>query len=177
LGHAYAKEAFMSWFNRPRDRRLKLDPVKLADMLHRMLAEEQTPDTVPEAYYLPEFVHEAFRERMLLYREALLLKALVSQADDDSLFVPLLRQYECILYPNGPEEAMREGRKQDVRSATADLGDLLTPRDDPNLSWSQRWFSEIGHKETNSITLMLFLYFWTDYSVAVQESVAAMVDD
>jgi hypothetical protein len=160
-----------------RDRRLKLELVQLADMLHRMLAEEQTPETAPEAYYLPEFIHDAFRRQMLLYRQALLLKALIAQADDDPpLFGPLLRQYESILYPDSLEEAVRERRKQDIRHATAALGDLLGRPEDPDLSWGQRWFSEIGYKEINPVTLSLLLYFWIDYSVAVHESVAAMAE-
>jgi hypothetical protein len=175
FGQIFAGEAFMSWYIR--ERRLRLEPVELADTLHRMLVEEQTPDTVPEAYYLPEFVHDAFRERMFLYREALLLRALTEQADNDPLFKPLLGQYECILYPGVLEEAMRERRKWHLRNAIADLGDLLTPREEPYLSWGQRWFSEIGHKETNSVTLLIFLYFWTDYSIAVRDSVAAMAVD
>jgi hypothetical protein len=99
----------------------------------------------------------------LLYREALVLFALVGQSHADPLFVPVLREYEHVLFPNGPEEAVRSGRFQAVKDAMKDITDLLTPRDDPYLSWAPRWFAGIGHDETNPITLGVFLVVWMDW--------------
>ena len=151
----------MDWFKKKR--RLILDPIPLAEMLHQILAEEDTPHSIPNAYNLPEAVHNAFRAKVLLYREALILFALVGKSHADPLFVPALREYEHILFQAGPEEAVRSGRFQAVRDAMKDITDLLTPRDDPYLSWARRWFAGIGHDETNPITLGVFLCFWMDW--------------
>ena len=141
----------------------------------KFLAEEDTPHSIPNAYNLPEAVHNAFRAKVLLYREALILFALVGKSHADPLFVPALREYEHILFQAGPEEAVRSGRFQAVRDAMKDITDLLTPRDDPYLSWARRWFAGIGHDETNPITLGVFLCFWMDWYVAVQTSLNKMV--
>jgi hypothetical protein len=163
----------MGWFHKKR--RLKLDPIPLAEMLHQILAEEDTPHSIPNAYNLPEAVHNSFRAKVLLYREALILFALVGQSHADPLYVPALREYERILFRDGPEDAVRSGRLQAVRDAMKDIADLLTPRDDPYLSWARRWFAEIGHDETNPITLGVFLCFWMDWYKAVLTGLNKMV--
>jgi hypothetical protein len=162
----------MGWFMK---RRLKLDPIPLAEMLHQILAEEDTPHSVPEPYHLPESVHQNFRERVLLYRETMILMALVEQSHADPIFLPTLREYEHLLFQDGPEEAMRSGRLQAIKEAMIELADLLKPRDDPYLSWTRRWLAGIGHDETNPITLAVFLAFWMDWYAAVRESLNKMV--
>jgi len=164
----------MGWFRKRQ--RLKLDPVPLAEMLHQILAEEDTPHSVPDAYNLPEAVHKAFRAKVLLYREALILFALAGQSHANPLFTLALREYEHILFQGGPEEAIQSGRYHAVRDAMKDIADLLAPRDDPYLSWARRWFDGIGHDETNPITLGVFLAFWMDWYGAVQTSLNKMVE-
>lgn len=56
-----------------------------------------------------------------------------------------------------------------------DLAGLLTPRDDPYLSWARRWFAKIGYDETNPITLGVFLAFWMDWHAAVRTGLNEMV--
>ncbi len=164
----------MSWFTKRRH--LRLDPIALAEMLHQILVEEDTPHSVPHPYHLPESIYETFRERIFLYREALVLMTLVTQSQADPLFLPTLREYERILFQDGPEEAIRSGRLSAIKNAMEELTDLLLkPRSDPYLSWCRRWFAEIGHDESNPITLMLFLTFWMDWYIAVRESLNKMV--
>jgi hypothetical protein len=99
----------------------------------------------------------------------LVLFVLVKRAHVDPLFAPTLREYEHILFQKDP------GRLQTIRDAMSDIADLLTPRDDPYLSWARRWFMGIGHDETNPITLGVFLAFWMDWYVAVQTGLNDMV--
>lgn len=164
----------MGWFTK--QRRLKLEPLPLAETLHQILAVEDTPHSVPDAYKLPEALHKSFRAKVLLYREAMILFALVGQSQADPLFVPALREYEHILFQDCPEEAARSGRLQAVRDAMTDVADLLTQRDDPYLSWTRRWFAGIGQEETNPISLGIFLCFSMDWYVAVQTNLKKMAE-
>jgi hypothetical protein len=68
----------MAWFKKKRS--LRTSPVLIADLLYQNFVEEHDAGAMPEAYRLPEAVHERFRQKVLLYREANVLLALLAWA-------------------------------------------------------------------------------------------------
>ena len=96
----------------------------LADHLHQILVEEDNPQAAPEKYHLPEAVHEHFRRKVLLYREANVLLALLKWAKKDPLFEQLLQEYERILFPASPTSA-GVAKVEAVKAAMTDIDALV----------------------------------------------------
>src|SRR5437660_1705445 len=63
------------WFTKKR--RLITSPIKIAQVLHQIMAEEDNPQGAPEAFELPRSVHARFPDKVVLYREANVLLALL----------------------------------------------------------------------------------------------------
>ena len=170
----------MSWFKKKRS--LRISPILLADQLYQILVEENDPQAAPQAapekYHLPAEVHERFRQKVFLYREANVLSALLDWAKEDpALFEQPLQEYERILFPQSPgTPAAPSARLLAVRAAMADLQELfqLTRQGGGQLSWSKKWFADIGRDETNPVTLVLLSTFWLDLHIAVQKSLNAI---
>jgi hypothetical protein len=74
----------MSWFKKKRS--LRISPIPLADLAYQIQVEEDNPQAAPERYHLPETVHERFRQKVFLYREANVLLALWIWAKQDPGF-------------------------------------------------------------------------------------------
>jgi hypothetical protein len=122
-----------------------------------------------------EAVHERFRERVFLYREANVLLAVLMRVHQDPLFEQPLREYERILFPESPETPAGAARLQAVKKAMQDLRMLMNPEDRRKLTWGRNWFATIGHDETNPATFMLFYILWCNLHVAAHESLERMV--
>ena len=166
----------MSWFKKKRS--LRISPILLADQLYQILVEEfAAPQAAPEKYHLPAEVHERFRQKLFLYKEANVLLALwVWAKEDPALFEQPLQEYERILFPQSPETPAGAARLRAVRDAGADLEELfqLTRQERGQLSWSKKWFADIGHDETNPITLVQLFTFLLNLHIAVQKSLNAI---
>jgi hypothetical protein len=169
-----AREAMkMSWFRK--GRRLNTSPIMIAELLHQIMVEEDYPHATPETFHLPEAVHARFREKVFLYREANILLALLVRAKEDKLFEPPLREYERILFPQSPNMPPGAARLQAVRAAMQGLRVVMDPSDSRQLTWARNWFADIGHDETNPLTLTLFFTLWADLYIAAHESLEGMI--
>ncbi len=158
----------MGWFTRKR--RLKVSAIKLAELLHQIFVEESEQNVDPNSYNVPEAHFDKFRTKIFLYRSALVLTALVKKSSEDSIFQPTLAEYEHIL-------GLPDAKKwDDVRAAMSDLAVILTPTENPNLTWSRNWLMDIGHDETNPITLTVFSVCWMDQYIAANKSLSHMIE-
>jgi hypothetical protein len=54
-----------------------------AETMHQITVAEDNPQSVPEFFHSPEVVHLPFREKVVLYREANILPALLTSAKED----------------------------------------------------------------------------------------------
>jgi hypothetical protein len=111
-------------------------------------------------------VHERFRQKAFLYREANVLLALLAWAQKDPLFERPLWEYERILFAQSPETPSSAVRLQAIKTAMADL-DALMKEDKRQLTWGRQWFAGLGYDETNPVTLTLFAVHWLHHSSAV----------
>jgi hypothetical protein len=170
----------MSWFKKKR--RLGASPIEIAETLHSMImADKDDLLPTPETFHLPDAVHARFREKVFLYHEANTLLALVNRVkplrdgtSGDSLFEPVLREYERIIFRESPETPAGAARLQSVMAALQDLSARMNPPDDSRkysfaFNWVRNWFADIGHDETNPATLTLFFSFWSKLYTAAQE--------
>jgi len=150
----------MSWFKKKRS--LGISPILLADLLYQNWVEEDNPQAAPEQYQLPEAVHERFRQKVFLYREANVLSALLIWAKQDLLFEQPLQEYERILFPQSPRTPAGAARLQAVKAAMGDLQDLirLNEQRSGEFTWARKWFADIGHDETNPETLVQLSLLW-----------------
>jgi hypothetical protein len=167
----------MSWFKKKRS--LRISPILLADLAHQIQVEEDNPQAAPERYHLPETVHERFRQKVFLYREVNVLLALLIWAKQDPGFEQPLHEYERILFPQSPETPAAAARLQAVRAAIGDLEDLaeLGRKGEGLLAWARKWFADIGHDETNPITLAQLSIFWLDLHIAAQKTLQRFHDE
>jgi hypothetical protein len=158
----------MSWFKKKRS--LRTSPILIADLLYQNFVEEHNPGAMPEAYRLPEAVHERFRQKVFLFREANVLLALWVWAKQDPLFEEPLHEYERILFPQSPEAPGAAARLQEVRAAGGDLQDLTNRSREGRgeVTWARNWFADIGHDETNPIGLVMLSQFWLRWHLTVQ---------
>lgn len=163
----------MAWFRKKR--RLMTSPAVVAQLLHKIMAEEDNPQASPEAFQLPEPFHTKFRGKVFLYREANVLLAFLLQSQRDPIFEQPLQEYERILFPDSPQTIEGAARLEAVKAAMEDLRTLMNPDDSHKLTWGRSWFATIGHDETNPATLMLFFALWSDLHIAVQKSLRDMV--
>jgi hypothetical protein len=158
----------MPWFKKKR--RLKIAPIALATMLHETIALKENSQLDPETYAIPDMYHGRFREKTFVYREANILLAFAIKCSQDELYREPLREYERIIFSDTPTGA----RFRSVKAATDDLFVILDPNNQRNARWSHNWFSDIGHEETDPITLGLFPIFWIDQHIAIRKRLAEM---
>jgi hypothetical protein len=163
----------MAWFSKKR--RLLTSPITIAELLHRIMAEEDNPQAAPEAFHLQEEIHARFRKKVFLYREANVLLALLTRCQQEPLFEQPLREYERILFPESPETPAGAARLQAMKTAMQDLRILVNPDDRLKLTWARNWFATLGHDETNPATLMLLSILWSDLHIAAHEGLKRMV--
>ena len=173
----------MSWFKKKRS--LRISPILLADLAYQIQVEEDNPQAAPERYHLPESVHERFRQKVFLYREANGLLALWNWAKQDPAFEEPLHEYERILFPQSPRTPAAAARLKAVRAAGGDLEDLvelgrkgpLAWKGEGPLAWARKWFADMGHDETNPITLTQLSIFWMNLHIAVQKTLKQFHDE
>jgi len=166
-----------------KQRILSASPVMIAASLHQM-AEKDDPAVAPETLRLPEAVHAGFRQKVLLYREANVLLALMDRVNPsrgrrDPLFEPVFGEYERIIFQESPDPIVRATRRQSVTAALQDLRLRWHPpmgnKHDFARDWSRNWFAGIGHKEMNPTRFERFCWFWSAEYSAVQKALEAAV--
>ncbi len=154
----------------------------IAKSLHER-AEKDEPQ-VPVDPHLPETVHARFRQKVLLYREAIILLALLDRVRPprdggsvDPQFKPIFSECGRIICGESTKSPSDAARRQSVKAAIEDLNTLLHRqwgnRYDVARDWGDKWFADIGHHEMNPEILSRFSAFWFDEYTAVQRILEA----
>lgn len=162
----------MSWFRR----RNQLSGQQMARILHEILVLEPYPPLDAHHFNVPEAAMERYLERVLLYREALVLLLLVERGPTSPAH-PTLVKYEQILF-GGLRLGPAADRAMSVKRAMNDLADLLIrPGERRELSWGRRWIAEIGYDETDPATLVLFYVTWAKVFIQARESLEELLSE
>ena len=134
------------------------------DLLKIMVEEERE---APDRFNIPPELSVAFRAKMRLYREALVLMLLMSQVRKESGYEKVLQGYERLVI--GPASTPESLAKLDaLKAAMRDLRDLLFAEDQGRpLTWSRTWLTALGHEETNPVDLTLFATGWMTRAAAI----------
>lgn len=106
-----------------------------------------------------------FLAKVELYRKAVLLMALMSQARVRAGFEKVLHCYEGLIF--GPKATPSELTKLTaLKAAMSDMVDLIERGGrGRELAWSSAWFQDIGHDEHNPVELALFAAAWMDENI------------
>jgi hypothetical protein len=158
------------WFTR--DGRDKVPADQIAQSLFQVMVEEEPEPAHPKQYDLPRAFWPQFRGKMRLYREAIVLNLLLSQAQKDKRYEEVLKSYERLIFPSTPSP---EGmvKLEALKHAMERISELIDPGGERKpLSWSMAWLADIGHEATNPVTLTLFATYWMDTYIAVAKSLA-----
>jgi hypothetical protein len=157
----------MGWFNK---KKLKATPTTLADNLFQVFVEEEVRHSKYDAYHLDSSIAEPFQKKMELYRKATVQKALEDQKNQDDAYLPVLIEYERIIFSMGPEEAVRSGFFDLITRACDDLSELMKSENTKQLTWARNWLNELDYDETNPATLVLLATFFMDQYIAVRSA-------
>lgn len=159
----------MSWLRR--DKRKKKSAAGIAALLFKSFVEDDEYSIRPESYSVPPELASKFRDESRLYREAIVLLALSTQAGKEKAYEKVLHHYERLILPHRfSEEALR--RLDDMNTAMADLNRLLQPGDRETYSgrkimWAMEWLKRIGYEQSDAIVLWRFSHWWTSTYVTV----------
>ncbi len=173
----------MSWFSR--GRRHTVPAAQLAEDLFRIeeepesskslfrVAGEDTDRTQP-AVRMSGMVWPRFRDKMRLYREAIVLMLLSSQAQKERGYNEVLKSYERLILP-GAATPQGIAKLEALQAAMQDISRLVNDHGErKEFSWSAAWLNEVGHTESNPVTLSLFALFWIKYYSTVAGSLAEL---
>ncbi len=137
------------------------------------VAEEDTDRTQP-AVRISGTVWPRFRDKMRLYREATVLMFLLSQAQKERRYDEVLKSYEGLIFP-GVATPQGIAKLEALRAAMQDISRLVDAHGErKQFSWSAVWLNELGHTESNPVTLSLFALFWMEYYSAVAGCLAEL---
>jgi hypothetical protein len=145
---------------------------EVAKSLYETFVQERSGEGFPEeSGSVTRELRPKFYERVDLYREALLLLALITESKSRTEFKQVLQSCEGCVFGSTPTDAGIQ--KLDViRAAMADLTRLLKPPGRPReFTWAMEWFRAIGHTETNPVCLALFAHTWMDEFLAVVKTI------
>lgn len=123
---------------------------------------------------IPAHAMPRYRAKVLLYRVALVLMALLSEETKNVQCLRLREAFEGLMFgmpgaETGPDaEQIKELEK--VRHAMKCLNDLLFPAEKPRqMSWAKAWLQEIGVEVTNPADLAFFAMCWMgEYTMVVR---------
>jgi hypothetical protein len=119
----------------------------------------------------PEVKH-IFAAKVDRYREAMLLAALIGEAQEHREWKTVLWYCEEIVFDLTPPESVPQ-KRDEVRSAMADLGRLLNPDFKGELRWGFEWFRDVGDDAIarNPIRLFQFVSTWMDEYIALVKTI------
>ncbi len=161
-------------------------PILIAKSLHER-AEKAEPQLVVDIR-LPEKIHARFRQKVFLYREAIILLAILDRVRPpregiraDPQFRPIFSECERIICGESTKSPNGAARRQSVKAAIVDLDALLHHqwgnRHDVAREWVGWWFADLGHREMNPEIVTRFSLFWFDEYTNVQNILEAAVQN
>lgn len=144
-------------------------PTVIAKLLHETLVMERSSDPLVERFKIPEPLIAAFRAKVALYREAVILMRLISESNQEAKFVDVQTAYETILFGAVPTPEGLEKLKT-LKAAMADLRELAQENSRP-ASWARQWFADMGYDVTNAITNALLANTWMEEYVGTAKAI------
>jgi len=136
----------MGWF------RKKPYETVYAERIYKALVDRKLGDMTPERLRLPKETNRRYREKALLYREAMSLCALLERANIDPKLLPVLREYKGVLAAKRVGRGLQANREQLIDAAVEDLSDMFT---DP-FKWAHRWLMEFRSDPDDMTGVVLF---------------------
>jgi hypothetical protein len=165
-GENHLKNMLMRWLS-PDNRQ----PAPASDIARGLIKECVEKDEVvtPKHFSVPVTLRPAFMKKARLYRQAMGLLVLLNLTRRRAEYGPVLHEYEGLILPATPTP---EGHKtlEKLKTAMADVAELLDPNSQ-GLSWSQRWFRDIGMNECDPVDLTLFSSAWMSLSVTMNKGI------
>ena len=134
----------------------------IAEALFEMLVlERRDDDDTARQLHVPEPIRPRLRAKLLVYREAAVLLALVLTSRVDPKFDRLRAAFEDLVRA-GQSGHDPEDRLETVRLAMEDVSEICLPGPDDRgqFHWSMRWLQELGCHETNPATLGYLAFMW-----------------
>lgn len=142
---------------------------ELAQNLYEEFVKEDGDEDASQ-FEIPGSILPAFRAKMTLYREAVILMVLILQSKKDRVFQGVLSAYEEIIFGPAPTVAALE-HLEAVKRAMGDLDKLF--RAQTELTWSSDWLKDIGHTDHNPARTLQFAVFWMTQYRTITEAAAS----
>jgi len=125
-----------------------------------------------------------FQAKMLAYKFAIVLMALISEERNNSKYSKVRECCEKIIdeksqglqerFKNITQETFKQeivvNFHVDIKRAMVSLNNLLFSEDKKELSWAKKWFEEINIEEYNPVTLTLFSHKIMGYYTTIVKS-------
>lgn len=144
-------------------RREKLSPQALAKVFYETLIEERSDDDLAQRFEVPLELVPVFRQKVTLYREAVILMCLIAESENQGRFAAVQSAYEGILF--GRIITVEGSRKlAAIRTAMADLDRAIDTRRNSGdlLFWARDWWADIGRDIHNPVANCLLGFQWMD---------------
>lgn len=143
----------------------------IAKILHDTLVMENSSDHLVKTLKIPEPFIQVFREKVALYREAVILMRLIAESQQEAKFADVQSAYEKILFGAAPT---REGLEKlnSVKGAMVDLNKVVSPQEDSRyFAWAREWFAEMGYDAENPITDFLLANMWMQEFIGTAKTI------
>lgn len=128
---------------------------------------------------IDENYRPAFETKMLAYKFAIVLMALVSEEKSNSKYSKVRECFEKIIDEKSQELqerlknlTLKTFRQEitinlhiDIKQALVSLNSLLFSEDRKDFTWARKWFKEINIEENNPVNLALLAHKFMDYYV------------
>jgi hypothetical protein len=101
-----------------------------------------------------------------MYRQVLVLLALLSEEKNNSNFIAVREQFERLVLPPKSEDG--QTALVAIKAAMSDFSHSMEER--RRMSWSVSWLEDVGVIETNPVTCGLFAVHWMNFFAAVVKS-------
>lgn len=123
-----------------------------------------------ESNNLPPELRGKFQARIHLYREAMLLLALIAESKIRPELEPVLQLCERYVFGADPTKAASD-KLNAIKAGMSRLAHLLNPGNPRQLTWGVEWFLEMGHTAVNPVHLTLFVTAWMDDYIALVKTI------
>jgi hypothetical protein len=131
------------------------------------LVERELGDMTPEKLRLPNNMHQQYREKALLYREAWALAGMATAAKDPQLR-QVMKELQSVVQAKRISRGVRDASPDQVMYAAFDsVEDLFA---DP-FKWAQRWLMEFRHDANDNFMAVLFADHWSRQFNAVKHAI------
>jgi hypothetical protein len=146
-------------------------PQAVAKILIEELVIGRFSDHLAISLKIPEPFIQVFREKVALYRAAVILMRLIAESKHDDKFAPVQSAYEEILFGPTPTEEGLEKLKS-MKAAMTDLGQIVSPQEDSRyFAWGREWYAEIGYDVTNPVTNFLLTSTWMQEFIGTSKAI------